>query len=191
MTRSGSCATGSSVRSVGAASVGGTRPGRRCAGPIPPGASWRRRPVRWLPIVRRYRRGPRHGWRVRQRGHWRDGVAGRARSPDPPLRAPVPARGIPLIRGALAHRSAIVTTRSSALRLTAMDPSTPIGPDAPRESANGNAPRPAGACRVLMIGDLIGKPGRQRSSRCCPAFARSGASTSSPPTARTSPAGWA
>ena len=25
---------------------------------------------------------------------------------------------------------------------------------------NGNAPRPAGACRVLMIGDLIGKPGR-------------------------------
>ncbi len=27
--------------------------------------------------------------------------------------------------------------------------------------ANGDAPRPAGACRVLMIGDLIGKPGRQ------------------------------
>src|SRR4051812_10712627 len=26
--------------------------------------------------------------------------------------------------------------------------------------ANGNKPRPAGACRVLMIGDLIGKPGR-------------------------------
>jgi metallophosphoesterase (TIGR00282 family) len=26
--------------------------------------------------------------------------------------------------------------------------------------ANGNAPRPPGACRVLMIGDLIGKPGR-------------------------------
>jgi metallophosphoesterase (TIGR00282 family) len=26
--------------------------------------------------------------------------------------------------------------------------------------ANGNAPRPAGACRVLMIGDVIGKPGR-------------------------------
>jgi metallophosphoesterase (TIGR00282 family) len=26
---------------------------------------------------------------------------------------------------------------------------------------NGNAPRPPGACRVLMIGDLIGKPGRQ------------------------------
>ena len=25
---------------------------------------------------------------------------------------------------------------------------------------NGNAPRPPGACRVLMIGDLIGKPGR-------------------------------
>jgi metallophosphoesterase (TIGR00282 family) len=27
-------------------------------------------------------------------------------------------------------------------------------------TANGNAPRPSGACRVLMIGDLIGKPGR-------------------------------
>jgi len=26
--------------------------------------------------------------------------------------------------------------------------------------ANGNAARPAGACRVLMIGDVIGKPGR-------------------------------
>jgi metallophosphoesterase (TIGR00282 family) len=26
--------------------------------------------------------------------------------------------------------------------------------------ANGNAPRPAEACRVLMIGDVIGKPGR-------------------------------
>jgi metallophosphoesterase (TIGR00282 family) len=27
-------------------------------------------------------------------------------------------------------------------------------------AANGNAPRPKGACRVLMIGDVIGKPGR-------------------------------
>jgi 2',3'-cyclic-nucleotide 2'-phosphodiesterase len=27
-------------------------------------------------------------------------------------------------------------------------------------TANGGAPRPAGACRVLMIGDVIGKPGR-------------------------------
>jgi hypothetical protein len=26
--------------------------------------------------------------------------------------------------------------------------------------ANGNAPRPPGACRILMIGDIIGKPGR-------------------------------
>ena len=25
---------------------------------------------------------------------------------------------------------------------------------------NGDAPRPNGACRVLMIGDIIGKPGR-------------------------------
>ena len=42
------------------------------------------------------------------------------------------------------------------------------GPQAPRpigrtslgNAPNGNAARPAGACRVLMIGDLIGKPGR-------------------------------
>jgi 2',3'-cyclic-nucleotide 2'-phosphodiesterase len=27
--------------------------------------------------------------------------------------------------------------------------------------ANGNAPRPSGACRVLMIGDVIGSPGRK------------------------------
>ena len=27
--------------------------------------------------------------------------------------------------------------------------------------ANGGAPRPTGACRVLMIGDVIGKPGRE------------------------------
>jgi 2',3'-cyclic-nucleotide 2'-phosphodiesterase len=26
--------------------------------------------------------------------------------------------------------------------------------------SNGNAPRPKGACRILMIGDIIGKPGR-------------------------------
>jgi metallophosphoesterase (TIGR00282 family) len=26
--------------------------------------------------------------------------------------------------------------------------------------ANGDAPRPSGACRILMIGDIIGKPGR-------------------------------
>jgi 2',3'-cyclic-nucleotide 2'-phosphodiesterase len=30
---------------------------------------------------------------------------------------------------------------------------------------NGNAPRPAGACRVLLIGDVIGKPGRQALER--------------------------
>ncbi len=30
---------------------------------------------------------------------------------------------------------------------------------------NGDAPRPAGACRVLMIGDVIGKPGRQALER--------------------------
>ncbi len=33
---------------------------------------------------------------------------------------------------------------------------------------NGNAPRPAGACRVLMVGDLIGKPGRVALERLLP-----------------------
>jgi metallophosphoesterase (TIGR00282 family) len=36
----------------------------------------------------------------------------------------------------------------------------PIGRTRLGNTANGNAPRPSGACRVLMIGDLIGKPGR-------------------------------
>src|SRR6476620_11726284 len=35
-----------------------------------------------------------------------------------------------------------------------------IGRTRPGNPPNGNAPRPAGACRVLMIGDMIGKPGR-------------------------------
>ena len=33
---------------------------------------------------------------------------------------------------------------------------------------NGNAPRPAGACRVLMLGDIIGKPGREAVERVLP-----------------------
>ncbi len=36
--------------------------------------------------------------------------------------------------------------------------------------ANGNAPRPPGACRVLMIGDVIGKPGRLAVEAILPAF---------------------
>ena len=36
--------------------------------------------------------------------------------------------------------------------------------------ANGNAPRPNGACRVLMIGDLIGKPGRAAVEELLPAL---------------------
>ena len=35
---------------------------------------------------------------------------------------------------------------------------------------NGNAPRPRGACRVLMIGDLIGKPGRHAIEQHLPAL---------------------
>ena len=33
---------------------------------------------------------------------------------------------------------------------------------------NGNAPRPPGACRVLLIGDVIGKPGRQAVEQVLP-----------------------
>jgi len=36
----------------------------------------------------------------------------------------------------------------------------PIGLTRLGNPANGDAPRPRGACRVLMIGDMIGKPGR-------------------------------
>jgi 2',3'-cyclic-nucleotide 2'-phosphodiesterase len=35
---------------------------------------------------------------------------------------------------------------------------------------NGNAPRPSGACRVLMIGDVIGKPGRVAVEELLPAL---------------------
>ncbi len=36
----------------------------------------------------------------------------------------------------------------------------PVGRTIVGNPPNGNAPRPKGACRVLMIGDIIGKPGR-------------------------------
>jgi 2',3'-cyclic-nucleotide 2'-phosphodiesterase len=39
-------------------------------------------------------------------------------------------------------------------------PATPIGRTRLGNPPNGNAPRPKGACRVLLIGDVIGKPGR-------------------------------
>jgi metallophosphoesterase (TIGR00282 family) len=51
-----------------------------------------------------------------------------------------------------------------------MDPSTPIGRTRLGNPPNGDAPRPAGACRILMIGDLIGKPGRQAIERLLPAL---------------------
>ena len=35
-----------------------------------------------------------------------------------------------------------------------------IGRTRPGNPPNGNTPRPSGAVRVLMIGDMIGKPGR-------------------------------
>ena len=49
-----------------------------------------------------------------------------------------------------------------------MDPSTPMGRTRLGNPPNGNAPRPAGACRVLLIGDLIGKPGRQAIEQTLP-----------------------
>jgi hypothetical protein len=38
----------------------------------------------------------------------------------------------------------------------------------PGNPPNGNAPRPPGACRVLLIGDVIGKPGRVAIERTLP-----------------------
>ena len=49
-----------------------------------------------------------------------------------------------------------------------MDPSTPMGRTRLGNPPNGDAPRPAGACRVLLIGDLIGKPGRQAIEQTLP-----------------------
>jgi 2',3'-cyclic-nucleotide 2'-phosphodiesterase len=46
--------------------------------------------------------------------------------------------------------------------------SGPVGRTRPGNPANGDAPRPNGACRVLMIGDLIGKPGRVAIERLLP-----------------------
>jgi metallophosphoesterase (TIGR00282 family) len=46
--------------------------------------------------------------------------------------------------------------------------SGPIGRTRPGNAPNGDAPRPAGAVRVLMIGDLIGKPGRACVERILP-----------------------
>jgi 2',3'-cyclic-nucleotide 2'-phosphodiesterase len=54
--------------------------------------------------------------------------------------------------------AAAVATGSGIVR-RAMNDQT-IGRTRPGNPPNGDAPRPAGACRVLMIGDLIGKPGR-------------------------------
>ena len=53
-------------------------------------------------------------------------------------------------------------------------------------------PRAPRACRILMIGDVIGKPGREAIERILPELrAAATGSTSSPPTARTWPAAWA
>src|SRR4029079_2879234 len=49
-----------------------------------------------------------------------------------------------------------------------MDAPTPVGRTRLGNPPNGDAPRPAGACRVLMIGDLIGKPGRQAIEQTLP-----------------------
>ena len=45
---------------------------------------------------------------------------------------------------------------------------SPIGLTRLGNPANGDAPRPHGACRVLLIGDLIGKPGRQAVEQLLP-----------------------
>jgi metallophosphoesterase (TIGR00282 family) len=45
-------------------------------------------------------------------------------------------------------------------RTTGASSGNPAGRTILGNPTNGNAPRPKGACRVLMIGDMIGKPGR-------------------------------
>ena len=45
---------------------------------------------------------------------------------------------------------------------------SPVGLTRLGNPTNGNAPRPRGACRVLMIGDMIGKPGREAVERLLP-----------------------
>jgi hypothetical protein len=60
-------------------------------------------------------------------------------------------------------------------RVTDREPTTPgngapIGRTRLGNPTNGNAPRPSGACRVLMIGDLIGKPGREAVEQILPAL---------------------
>jgi metallophosphoesterase (TIGR00282 family) len=49
-----------------------------------------------------------------------------------------------------------------------MDPGSIVGRTRLGNAPNGDAPRPTGACRVLMIGDLIGKPGRQAVEQVLP-----------------------
>ncbi|HET7702607.1 MAG TPA: TIGR00282 family metallophosphoesterase [Candidatus Limnocylindrales bacterium] len=48
------------------------------------------------------------------------------------------------------------------------DTGTPIGRTRLGNPANGDAPRPLGSCRILMIGDLIGSPGRHAVDRILP-----------------------
>ena len=47
---------------------------------------------------------------------------------------------------------------------------TDIGRTRLGNAANSDSPRPAGACRVLMIGDIIGKPGRVAVEHLLPAL---------------------
>ncbi|HEY8438969.1 MAG TPA: YmdB family metallophosphoesterase, partial [Candidatus Limnocylindrales bacterium] len=49
-------------------------------------------------------------------------------------------------------------------------PDSAIGRTRPGNPPNGDAPRPAGAIRVLMIGDMIGKPGRSTVETILPAL---------------------
>src|SRR3954470_16364735 len=126
MTLRGSCATGWPERSVGARSVGG----RRVPGAVPLGPFLSALPGRFSLSAG----DPQpddvaaHGGAVGPRVSKVTGTTawlGALDHPIHPSRAPVPARGIPLVDGALAHRSAIVTTRSRALRLTRWTPRRP------------------------------------------------------------------
>ncbi|MEX1172335.1 MAG: TIGR00282 family metallophosphoesterase [Chloroflexota bacterium] len=53
-----------------------------------------------------------------------------------------------------------ITHESGVREVGGEEHAAPVGRTRLGNPTNGDAPRPAGACRVLLIGDLIGKPGR-------------------------------
>jgi hypothetical protein len=63
-----------------------------------------------------------------------------------------------------------LSARDRALREAAGSNSGGMGRTTLGNQSNGNAPRPTGACRILFIGDVIGKPGRLAVEQLLPAL---------------------